>query len=233
MLRNELIVSYTSLVRYVASRVAAGLPDTVERDDLISSGIIGLVDAISKFDPSRDIKFETYAITRIRGAMIDELRKQDRVPRSVRSKGRLLLGVAAKLENDLGRRPDDSELAEALGVTIEALWVMQRDAAIASVVPLDDDSDDERPSIADTLRDSGANPEDLFTVETEITELLADAIDALPVRSKTILTLYYLEELTLAGIGEVLGVTESRVCQLQGRLLENLRESLAHGNAAA
>lgn len=232
-LRNELVLSYLSLVRYVASRVAAGLPDNIDREDLVSYGTIGLIDAIGKFDISRDNKFDTYAVPRIRGEIVDQLRKQDRVPRSVRSKARLLAGVRTELEGDLGRDPADHEVADRMGITLEALWVMQRQAAVAALIPLDDhDDDDDRPTLQDTLSDASSNPEDLYGPESEIVDLLAAAIDALPPRYKTILVLYYLHEMTLACIGQVLGVTESRVCQLQGRLLESLRESLAHGSAA-
>lgn len=232
-LRNDLVLSYLSLVRYVAARTAAGMPPEVERNDLISYGTIGLIDAITKFDLDKGVKFETYAITRIRGEIIDQLRGQDRVPRSVRSKAKALAVATAELESELGRMPDDQEVAEHLGLDLAGLWALQRDAAVAAVIPLDEhDGDDDRPSLRETIHDVTANPGDRYGSEYEIVELVASAVDTLPPRFKMLLTLYYLEELTLAGIGEVLGVTESRVCQLQGRLLELLRDSLANGAAA-
>lgn len=232
-LRNELVVSYTSLVRYVASRVGAGLPDQIERGELVSHGTLGLIDAISKFDPGKGNKFETYAVPRIRGEIIDQLRKQDRVPRSVRSKAREMARTVAGMESELGRAPDDSELAARLDISIVDLWVMQREAAVSALIPLDEhQGDDERPSIRDTIFDIGANPEDVFA-QLEVVELLAHAVDAMTVRSKTILVLYYLHEMTLAEIGEVLGVTESRVCQLQSKLLQSLHQSLSSGRPTA
>lgn len=230
--RNRLVLCYASLVRYVASKVSVGLPSMIDRDDLVSYGTFGLMDAIAKFDPTKGVKFETYAITRIKGNIIDELRKQDRVPRSVRSRARALDQVTVELETELGHRPDDAELAQRLGVPVAELWMMQSDAAVGVVVPLDEHSggDDDRPSLSDIISDVGSNPEDLY-VYPEIAELLARAIATMSERSRTILALYYMQEMTLAEIGEILGVTESRVCQLQGKLLEALREALTHGLA--
>lgn len=232
-LRNELVLHYTGLVRYVASKVAAGLPAQIDRDDLTSYGVFGLIDAIHKFDLDKGVKFETYAITRIKGAIIDELRGQDRVPRSVRSKVRTLDRATSELEAELGRAPGDIEIAQRLDVTVDELWVMQREATVTSVVALDEHASDGRQSLYDTLRDVASNPEDLFTSGGEVVDLLADAVATMTGRSRIILALYYIEEMTLAGIGEVLGVTESRVCQLQGQLLDTLRTALAEGGARA
>lgn len=231
-LRNELVLHYTTLVRYVASKVAANLPPTVDRDDLVSYGMFGLMDAIQKFDLDKGFKFETYAITRIKGAIIDELRGQDRVPRSVRAKARNLDRANSELESELGRQPDDAELSGRLGISIPELWTLQREAAVAPVVPLEEPESDDRPNVGDQLFDAASNPEDLYGT-SEIVELLAAAISTMDERPKTILALYYVEELTLASIGEVLGVTESRVCQLQGQLLGSLTEALLHGGVFA
>lgn len=232
-LRNDLVLHYTGLVRYVASKVAVGLPAHVDRDDLISYGMFGLMDAIQKFDLGKGVKFETYAITRIKGAIADGLRGQDRVPRSVRAKARLLERATLELESELGRVPEDAEIAKRMDIPLAELWALQREASIASTIALDEhEGSDERPSLGEQLYDPIANPEDLFGPH-EIAELLAAAIDAMPVRARTILSLYYIEELTLAHIGDVLGVTESRVCQLQGQLLGSLSQVLAHGGALA
>jgi RNA polymerase sigma factor for flagellar operon FliA len=232
-LRNELVLSYISLVRYVASKVATGLPNTVDRDDLISYGTFGLMDAIAKFDLEKNVKFETYAITRIKGSIIDALRDQDWVPRSVRSKARNYELVKSELETELGRTPHDAELAGRLGITIAELWMLQDEASVISVTALDEhQGDEDRPSVSELIFDVASNPEDLYG-QNEVTDLLVDAIDELSDRSKTILVLYYVEEMTLAEIGDVLGVTESRVCQLQGKLLQSLRESLSNGRALA
>lgn len=232
-LRNKLVLHYTSLVRYVASKVAVGLPAHVDRDDLVSYGMFGLIDAIQKFDLCKGVKFETYAITRVKGAIIDELRGQDRVPRSVRAKARQLDRATTELEGELGRAPDDAEIAHRMEFTLAELWSLQRDAAVASVVALEEhEGSDDRPSLSEQLYDVAANPEELFGTR-EIVDLLAGAIDSMPVRAKVILGLYYVEELTLAHIGDVLGVTESRVCQLQGQLLGSLRQALVHGGALA
>ena len=230
--RNELIVHYTSLVRAVASRVFTGLPNTIERDDLISYGTWGLIDAIDKFDLEKGVKFETYATVRIKGEIIDQLRKQDWVPRSVRSKAKAIQTSVAELNLKLGRAPEDIELARHLGITVAEVWVLQGDSNVKQVAALDEhQGDEDRPSVSDSLFDISSNPEDIYLIN-EVEELLVRAVDSMPDRSKTILVLYYLEEMTLAEIGELLGVTESRVCQLQGKLLHALRQALVDGAAA-
>ena len=159
------------------------------------------------------------------------MRDQDWVPRSVRSKARNLKLITDELENRLGRAPVDAELADQMGVTMNELWVLQEEASVTPVTALEEhQGDDERSSAGDMVFDIGSNPEDLYG-QTEVTILLVDAIDDMPDRFKTILVLYYLEEMTLAEIGEILGVTESRVCQLQGKLLQSLRRSLSDGRA--
>lgn len=230
-LRNELIVHYASLVRAVASRVFTGLPNTIDRDDLISYGNFGLIDAIEKFDLAKGVKFETYATTRIKGSIIDALRSQDWVPRSVRAKAKNIEASVADLSVKFGRPPDDAELAAHLGLTIAEVWAMQSEGNVRQVAALDEHGDDDRPSVSDSLFDISSNPEDILLVG-EVEHLLVRAVDCMPNRDKTILVLYYVEEMTLAQIGELLGVTESRVCQLQGKLLHALRAALI-GDVAA
>lgn len=228
--RGELILKHVPLARYVVGQSALGLPATVDREDLMSYAIEGVIDALDKYDAFRGNEFATYAILRIRGEITDGLRADDGVPRSVRKKGRNLDRATKKLEDSHGRQPTDQETADELGLSLRELWNLQRDTSI-SVVPLDEHETDDRTNLRETLVDIAGNPEDVFGSTTEVADLLASAIDNLPERYKQILTLYYLEEMTLAGIGTVLGVTESRVCQLQGHLLEALGDSLVHGLA--
>ncbi len=230
--RDALIVHYSPLVKYVASRVAVGLPQNVEQSDLVSYGIFGLIDAIEKFEPERGWKFETYAISRIKGAILDELRSIDWVPRSVRAKSRSLERAYAKLEAELHRTPDDSELARELGVTEEHLQNMFLQISFIGVAALDEvvkgsgDRTEGAMSLGDTLADPEAGPMGKFEVE-EMRHLLAEAINRMPEREKIVLSLYYYEGLTLAEIGNVLGVTESRVCQIHTKAILQLRSRLA------
>lgn len=229
-LRDQLIVHYSPLVKYVGSRVAAGLPQSVEQADLVSYGIFGLIDAIDKFDPGRGYKFETYAISRIKGAMLDELRSMDWVPRSVRTKAKRIEQANAKLEAKHGRAPSDEELADALGITTDELDNTLAKISFVGVVALDEMlSGGERGdsmTLGDTIPDASAGPVGSFEVE-EMRQLLAESINNMTEREKIVLTLYYYEGLTLADIGNVLGVTESRVCQIHTKSVLRLRSRLA------
>jgi RNA polymerase sigma factor for flagellar operon FliA len=236
--RNALVLHYTSLVRVVAAKIGAQLPKTVDREDLISYGIFGLLDAIEKYDPAKQVRFETYAVTRIRGSIFDEIRGLDWVPRTVRARARDVERAEVELHATLGRPPADAELAEHLGVTLIELWHIQSQTEAGQIGSFYQDLYDdhggyaEKLSVTRSVFDPAGNPEDLFGTQ-EVSELLADAIDAMSQRFKTILVLYYLHEMTLAEIGEVLGVTESRVCQLQSKLLQTLHGHLAEGLASA
>ncbi len=217
-IRDQLIVHYSPLVKYVAGRVAVGLPQNVEQSDLVSYGIFGLIDAIDKFDLARGYKFETYAIARIKGAILDELRSIDWVPRSVRAKARSLEKAYAKLESELHRTPTDEELAAELDITDEQLQTMLSQISFVGLVALDEmlsvgGDRGESLTLGDTIADGGEGPVQAYEVE-EMRHILADAINRMPEREKIVLTLYYYEGLTLAEIGQVLGVTESRVCQI-------------------
>lgn len=228
--RDQLLLQYSPLVKYVAGRVAAGLPRSVDRADLASSGMFGLVDAIEKFDPGRGFRFETYAITRIRGAIMDELRAMDWVPRSVRSKSRRIEDALAGLEAELHRAPTDAELAERLAVTVPQLQHMLSQISMTGVAALDDllsvagDAAD-GVTLGDTIADDAEDPSDVFE-SIEMRERLRVAILGLPERERTVLGLYYYEGLTLAQIGEVIGVTESRVCQIHTKSMLQLRTRL-------
>ena len=227
--RERLIIHYSPLVKFVAGRVAAGLPQSIEQADLVSYGIFGLIDAIDKFDPARGFKFETYAISRIKGAIIDELRSIDWVPRSIRSKARSIERAYSKLENELKRSPEESEVAAELGVTMPELAQTMSQISFVGVVALDELlSAGERggnSTVGDTVADRVNDPVAAFEVD-EMKHVLADAINRMPDRERLVLTLYYYEGLTLAEIGDVLGVTESRVCQIHTKAILQLRSRL-------
>jgi RNA polymerase sigma factor FliA len=230
-LRDRLIVAYAPLVKYVAGRLGSGLPAHVEEADLVSYGLLGLIGAIERFDTERDIKFETFAMLRIKGAIIDELRALDWVPRSVRSRAREIERAIAELEAKLARAPTDEEIAAKIGVTPAELDESLTDISRSSIAALDElwsvsDAGDQ-VSLIDTIEDpTGARPAEALD-ETETKELLADAISRLPEREKLVITLYYYEELTLREIGEVLGVTESRVSQLHTKAVLRLKSRLS------
>jgi len=229
-IRDQLILHYSPLVKYVAGRVAVGLPQNVEQADLVSYGIFGLIDAIDKFDPARGYKFETYAIARIKGAILDELRAIDWVPRSVRAKARALEKAYAKLEGNLHRSPTDDELAAELELSDEQLQTTLSQISFVGLVALDEmlsvgGDRGESITLGDTIADKGQGPVGAYEVE-EMRHILADAVNHMPEREKTVLTLYYYEGLTLAEIGEVLGVTESRVCQIHTKAVLQLRSRI-------
>lgn len=225
--RDRLILHYSPLVKYVAGRVGSGLPANVEQSDLVSYGIFGLIDAIEKFDLDRGLKFETYAISRIKGAILDELRANDWVPRSVRAKARAVETAFSKLEGKLHRSPTEAELAEELGYTAEALQSILGQVSLTGVMALDEWLGDrhEQATLADTIADDSAGPGALFEMR-EMRGQLASAIERMPDREKVVLTLYYFENLTLAQIGQVLKVTESRVSQIHTRAVLHLRSRL-------
>ena len=228
--RERLILHYAPLVKYVASRVATGLPASVDQADLVSYGMFGLIDALEKFDPGRGNKFETYAIPRIKGAIIDELRAMDWVPRSVRFKAREIEKAYSDLESIHKRGPTEKEVAARLGVTLRELHDVINQISFVQVLQLDEilsvGSDrGEQVSLLDTLADRGTDP--TMALEGEETRgLLAAAINSLSEREKIVVTLYYFEGLTLAEIGDILGVTESRVCQIHTKAVGQLRLQL-------
>jgi RNA polymerase sigma factor for flagellar operon FliA len=231
-LRERLILHYSPLVKYVAGRVGVGLPPNIEQADLVSYGIFGLIDAIQKFDLERAIKFETYAISRIKGAIIDELRSIDWIPRSVRYKAREVEKAYAALEARLHRTPTEAEVAAELGIALEDLHQIFSQVSFVNVVALDElltagGEKGDKLSLVDTLEDTKAeDPVQAFESE-ETKYLLARAINTLPEREKIVVTLYYYEGLTLAEIGQVLGVTESRICQMHTKAVLQLRGKLS------
>ena len=229
-LRDKLILHYSPLVKYVAGRVSVGLPANIEQADLISYGIFGLIDAIDKYDPQRNIKFETYALARIKGAIIDELRAIDWVPRSVRAKARQIEKAFTALENRLHRSPTNPEVAEELGLSINELEDIFTQISFVGLVALDEllagGDRGEGVTLGDTIADAkGEDPVSAFEID-EMKHMLADAINRLSEREKVVVTLYYYEGLTLAEIGQVLGVTESRICQMHTKAILQLRSRM-------
>ncbi|MGH3508910.1 MAG: FliA/WhiG family RNA polymerase sigma factor [Nocardioidaceae bacterium] len=215
LLRNRLVVQYAPLVKYVAGRMRAGMPDTVDQDDLVSDGVFGLMDAIERFQPERGLTFQTFAVPRIRGAIIDGMRSMDFVPRSVREKVRSINRARITLETKLGRAPDDREVASEAGISVAEMRDLSKRAATnhANV----DDFD-----LADELV-TAAHQE---IEDDDVSATLMKAVELLSERDQILIALYYFEGLTLAEIGQVLGVTESRVSQLHRRATGVLREKL-------
>jgi RNA polymerase sigma factor for flagellar operon FliA len=230
--RERLILHYAPLVKYVAGRLGAGLPQTVEQADLVSNGMFGLMDALDKFDPERNVKFETYAIPRIRGAILDELRAMDWVPRSVRFKARELDKANTELEAELKRPPTDEEVADRLGISIAEFQEVLTQISLVSVMALDEvvrggEERGEPRSLLDTLADAASGDPTAELEGQEMRGILAAAINSLSEREKVVITLYYFEGLTLSEIGEILGVTESRVCQIHTKAVSGLRVSMS------
>jgi len=226
--RERLVVAYSPLVKYVAGRMSSGLPAHVEEADLISYGLIGLISAIERFEPEREIKFETYAIPRVRGAIIDELRSLDWVPRSVRARAREIERVNVKLEHRLQRAPTDEEMAGELGLDLDEFQDALVQISNSTIAALDElwtvsDASGDQVSLLDTLQDPAAPDPAHLADAAALKDRVADAIAGLPEREKLVIALYYYENLTLREIGEVLGVTESRISQLHTKAVLRLR----------
>ena len=236
-LRDRLILTYAPLVKYVAGRLGSGLPAHVEEEDLVSYGLLGLIGAIERFDPERDIKFETYALARIKGAIIDELRSLDWVPRSVRARAREIERSIAALEAKIHRPPTDEEIAVHIGITVEELENSLTDISRSSIAALDElwtiGGGGDQVALIDTIEDTDAPAPESSLAQTELKDALGDAISRLPEREKLVVTLYYYEELTLREIGEVLGVTESRVSQLHTKAILRLKARLSGASQRA
>ena len=214
-LRNRLVLQYAPLVKYVAGRLRTRMPDTVEQDDLVSDGVLGLMDAIDRFEPARGLSFQTFAVPRIRGSIIDGMRSMDFVPRSVRDKLRNVQRTHATLEERLGRAPMDTEVAHEMNIPVQQLRDLSRQAN-SNHANLDDfDLADELSQAADHMIEQG-----------DVNASLMRVVDQLAERDQVIIALYYFEGLTLAEIGQVLGVTESRVSQVHRRATITLREKL-------
>lgn len=228
-LRDQLIMDYAPLIRFVAQRISARLPSNIDIDDLISAGVIGLMDAIEKYDPSRDNKFKTYAEFRIRGAILDELRSQDWVPRSVRDKAKRIEKTYAELEQKFGRAVSDEELSGALGINLEEYYEMIAKVKAVTLLSIDEisgTSQHDRKSLLECLESVGTKNPFTQLKSKGVKELLVRNIEELPEKQKLVLSLYYYEDLNLKEIGRILEVTESRVSQLHTQAVEKLRSKL-------
>ena len=229
--KDKLLAEYAGLVKYIADRVGYSLPRSVDRQDLVSCGILGLIKAVETFDPTKDIKFETFASHKIRGAILDELRSLDWVPRSVRQKSKTIQKAYSELEEKLGRTPYDDEVCVHLGVDGDEFEKMLADSAPATVLSLDetfgrDDGDSRDMSIIETIEDTNAdNPLQKLGYD-EVKRILKEAIMTLPEKEKLVIALYHFEELTLKEIGVVLDITESRVSQIHSKVMLKLRSKL-------
>jgi RNA polymerase sigma factor for flagellar operon FliA len=229
-LKDEIVKKYLYLVKYVAGRVAIGLPPNVEFNDLVSYGILGLFDAINKYDVSQGNKFETYAVSRIRGSIMDELRKLDWAPRLLRKKAREIEKKCKELEEKNGRLATDEELARSLKISTEELNGIYSDLNSTTFLSLDEvwqNDDGNKPiSRLQTIEDSLVTNQFSYVHQNEVKDLLATSISDLPEKEKLVVVLYYYENLTLREIGEILDVSESRVCQIHTKVITRLRSSL-------
>jgi len=228
-IKDSLILKYASFVKYVAGRIAVNLPSNVEFDDLVSYGILGLIDAIDKYDPERNVKFKTYAKTRIRGAIFDELRVLDWTPRSIRQKARKLEKAYAKLEAKLGRDATDEEIADFLKIDISELHKLFDETKKSLLLSLDEIfyDDEEGSSRFDFVENQKSDNPQLKIEEAEAKKILAEAISKLSDRERMVITLYYYEDLTSKEIGKILGVSDSRVSQLHTKAILRLRGRLS------
>ena len=231
-LRDKFIRQYMPLVKYVAGKLAVGMPGSVEFDDLVGFGQFGLLDAIEKFDPGKNVKFKTYAVTRIRGAIFDELRQLDWVPRSVRQKSREIEDTIVELESKLGRTATDAEIAEKLGVSESEYQQTVMKVSGTSVLSLNDvwysGNDNDHMSIGDSIESPSSLNPDVIVEREEIRKVIIEAVNELPEKEKMVIVLYYHEDLTFKEIGQVLEVSESRISQLHTKANLRLRAKLTN-----
>ncbi len=227
--KDKIIVEYAPLIKFIAQKIAIRLPANIEVDDLISSGVIGLMDAIDKYDPTRDNKFKTYAEFRIRGAILDELRAQDWVPRSVRDKAKMLDRTVLRLEASLGRQPSEEEVCEALSISLDEYHDLINQVRPVSMLSIDEAatfSNVDKKSILNLLEAAAiTSPFHQLNLKT-VKDVITDAIKDLPEKQRLVLSLYYYEDLNLKEIGLILNVTESRVSQLHAQAVSKLRARL-------
>jgi RNA polymerase sigma factor for flagellar operon FliA len=226
-IKEQLIIEYADLVKYVAGRLSIYFGSNVEYDDLVGYGVFGLIDAIDKFDLSKKVKFETYASLRIRGAIIDSIREQDWAPRSLRKKGKELERAYSELENQLGHSASDQEIADKLGITIEELNKLLQEVSVSQMISLEDYLEQNHETGFDlfSMQRETNLPEQRMEV-VEVKEILADTIEKLPEKERTVVTLYYYEELTLKEISLIMKVSESRISQLHTKAIMRMRGKL-------
>lgn len=229
-IRDQLLNQYIQLVKSVAGRMAAGFPKSVELNDLINTGIIGLIEAFNNFDPGRGVKFETFAVPRIRGAILDELRALDWVPRSTRAKARSMDRALMKLENELGREPSENELARRMDISVDELFSARKDVSVTTLLSLDElicrEDDNRQVPRIETIENT-ATIDILKDMEkTELRAYLLQAISSLTEQERLVVSLYYYEELTLKEIGDIMLISESRVSQIHTRAVTRLRSMI-------
>ena len=230
-LKERIVIEHTPLIRYIVNRIAVRLPSHIDLDDLLNTGVIGLMDAIEKYDPEKNCKFKTYAEFRIKGAILDQLRSLDWVPRSVRQKGRRLERAYGEIEQRLGRSANEEEVADSLGLQIHKFHDLLNQVRGVSLVNLEElrglGTNGERTgSYADIIEDiHSENPFSAFK-QSQTRRVIAQTIGALPEKERLVLTLYYYEDLNMKEIGSILGITESRVCQIHTKAVGRLRSKL-------
>jgi RNA polymerase sigma factor FliA len=223
--RERIVEEFTPVIKHLAYKVSRGYEDDALIEDLISAGVMGLLEAMEKFDAQRGIKLNTFAYLRIRGAMIDELRSKDWFPRSARSKAKKIEGVIRKLENRLGRYPREEEVAEALSMDLDQYLVMLKDYGNLSVISIEDlaeVSGDDREKIVQYAMEEGDSPEEIAELR-EMEEMLGKEIERLPEKQRLVLSLYYHEDMNMKEIARTLGITEARVCQIHSQSILNLK----------
>jgi RNA polymerase sigma factor for flagellar operon FliA len=229
-MRDRLLADYLPLVKNVAGRMAAGFPKSVELNDLVNTGVIGLIEAFNNYDPGRGVKFETFAVPRIRGAILDELRALDWVPRSTRAKARNIDRALMKLENELGRGPSENELAKRLNISVNELFSARKDVNVSTLLSLDElicREDDNRQVPRIETVENTTTVDVLNDMEkTELRVFVIDAISSLTEQERLVVSLYYYEELTLKEIGDIMLISESRVSQIHTRAVTRLRNSI-------
>ena len=234
---EQMVLQYAPLIKYIASRLALRLPSHISMEDLISSGIIGLIDAVQKFDPSKNINFKTYAEFRIKGAMLDELRRLDWIPRSVRKKNHLIENAYAQLQRSLGRPAEAEEMAELMGLELEEFYQLLDETKTVSVVALEEGRKSAggpagylEHEFLETIQDDNSRDSFLALHFSELQKIMVQAIEALPDKEKLLISLYYYEELTMKEIGQIMGYTESRISQLHTQAMYRLRHKLREYN---
>lgn len=229
-IREQIIIEYAPLVKLVAGRLSMYLGYNVEYDDLVGYGVFGLIDAIDKFDYNKGIKFETYASLRIRGSILDQIRKMDWIPRSLRQKQKKIDAAMGKLETELGRVPTDEELAKEIGITEEELVNWQGQSNVSNIVSLDEFIDTSGEKEMEPVKNHPFDTPEEVVEKAEIKRLLAESLESLTDKEKKVILLYYYEELTLKEISRVLEVSESRISQLHTKALQKMKVKL--GSAA-
>ncbi|MBN2652325.1 MAG: RNA polymerase sigma factor WhiG [Spirochaetales bacterium] len=231
-IRDYFVELYAPLVKYVAGKIAMNMPSSIDFDDLVGYGVFGLFDAIEKFEPNKHVKFKTYAVLRIRGAIFDELRAMDWVPRSVRQKSKMVDDAIATREAELGRSVTDEEIAEYLGMDLRELQKTMMKISGTTILSINEmwytGDDTDSVSISDTLESPISLNPDHNVEKDEVKRVLVDAIKELPEKAQQVLVMYYFEDLTLKEIGKVLEVTESRVSQLHSKSILKLRSKLTN-----